>query len=227
MATNIKQSSIELFDLASDGFKYNLQVLPDIIMSAALLFGILFQSAPMAVFAVAIFTTTVLHKYIAEFISELLPNVASSSEPRCTGQYPGITWNYNLQLAANSKFGSPSFQKVPSFYTTLMGFISGWIASLPTIYADELKAAPAKKAATTAGLFGLGLVLLLVMIYRISTQCEGFLATASGILIGFLLGMLGVFGAAQVSERRATNMLGLPLLRSNAADGKPIYVCEK
>ncbi len=170
---------------------------------------------------------TFVHKYIAEFISQILPNAASSSEPRCTGQFPGITWNYNLQMSANSKFGSSSFQKVPSFYTTLVGFISGWIASLPSIYEDELKAAPSKKAATTAGLFALGLLLLLVMIYRISTECEGFLATVSGLLAGFALGILGVYGIAQISERRATNMLGLPLLRGKASDGKPIYVCEK
>lgn len=181
----------------------------------------------MAVFAASIFTMTFAHKYISEFVSEILPNAASSSEPRCTGQFPGITWNYNLQLSGNSKFGSPSFQKVPSFYTTVVGFISGWISSLPTIYGDELKAAPAKKAATTAGLFGLGLLLLLVMVYRISTQCEGFLATVSGLVLGFMLGILGVYGIAQISERRATNMLGLPLLRGKAADGKPIYVCEK
>jgi len=36
-----------------------------------------------------------------------------------------------------------------------------------------------------------------------------------------------VLGVAWISERRMTNILGLPLIRGKAPDGKPIYVCER
>ncbi len=227
-ANFVKEKSSELFSTIKDGFKYNIQVLPDIVASSALLFGILFQSAPMAIFSAAIFTVGFLHKHIAEFVSHVVPNVMTSGDYRCSGQFPGVTYSHLMGLSANSQFGKPSGQKVPSYYMTLMGFIIGWIGSLPSIYEPEINASPTKKNATTGGLYCLGLLACLVIVHRtFSTKCEGFVAVLTGLLVGFAIGMMMVYGLANITDRRATNILGLPLLKNKTAEGKPIYVCER
>jgi hypothetical protein len=48
-----------------------------------------------------------------------------------------------------------------------------------------------------------------------------------GILAGGLFGLFSVGFLAYISDRRLTNILSFPLIRNRAADGKPIYVCEK
>ncbi len=218
----------ELFSTVSEGFKYNLQVLPDLVTSSAILFGILFQSTPMAVFAGAMIFVTFLHKYISEFVGHVIPGLASSSEHRCTGQFPGVTYSHLMGLTNSSQFGKLSTQKVPSYYTLLMGFIIGWIGSLPTIYSEEIEASPTKKMSTTLGMISLWIMAGLVVIYRTYvSNCEGFISVISGLLVGFGIGLMLVFGVSHLSERRATNLLGLALFRDKAADGKPIYVCEK
>lgn len=223
-----KTEGTKLFDTIADGFKYNIQVLPDIVASSALLFGILFQSAPMAVFSAAIFTVGFLHKHIAEFVSHVIPGTLSSSDNRCSGQFPGVTYSHLMGLSTNSQFGKLSSQKVPSYYTTLMGFIIGWIGALPTIYADEIEASPTKKSATTGGMVCLVILSLLVFFHRtFGTHCEGSIAVLIGLFVGFGIGLFMVLGLSSITERRATNILGFPLLKNKSAEGKPIYVCER
>lgn len=229
MAANYSNEKFkELFGYISEGFKYNLQVLPDIVTSSAILFGILFQSAPMAVFAGALVFVSFLHKYIAEFVGSVVPGLATSSEFKCSGQFPGVTFSHLMGLSGNSQFGKVSTQKVPSYYTLLMGFIIGWIGSLPTIYSQEIQASPTKKTSTFLGMLSLWGLAALVIIHRIfASSCEGFVSVITGLLLGFGIGLLLVFGISHLSERRATNLLGLPLMRDKAADGKPIYVCDR
>jgi peptidoglycan/LPS O-acetylase OafA/YrhL len=115
----------------------------------------------------------------------------------------------------------------PSYYSTFIGFLAGWIGALPALYAKELKASPEKHAASTAGLVILVCLALIVMVYRITSDCEGFMSVSLGLLAGFAIGLLLVIFAAWISDRRATNVLGLPLIRNKAAEGQPIYVCER
>jgi hypothetical protein len=44
---------------------------------------------------------------------------------------------------------------------------------------------------------------------------------------GGLFGLIAVGFLSYISDRRLTNILSFPLIRNRAADGKPIYVCEK
>ncbi len=223
-----KRKTEELISIVSEGFKYNLQVLPDLVTSSAILFGVLFQSTPMAVFAASMLFVTFLHKHIAEFVGHVIPGLTSSADHRCTGQFPGVTYSHLMGLHNSSQFGRPSTQKTPSYYTLLMGFIVGWIGSLPTIYSREINASPTKKASTTLAMISLWIMVGFVVLYRTYvSSCEGFISVVSGLLIGFGIGLMLVFGISHLSERRATNLLGLPLFRDKAVDGKPIYVCQK
>jgi hypothetical protein len=213
----------------NEGFQYNLQVLPDVITSSSLLFAILFQSPPMAVFSAAIVAMSFFHGYLARFLGNVFPNMTETVkyEDRCSGRFPGVSFTRMFNMASNKSFGELTADGWPSYYTSFMGFLIGWIGLLPHIYARELDVSPRRAAAVKGGQILLGVLCVLVAAYRILSECEGYLSTFFGLLVGFLIGAGLVLGAAWLSDRRATNMLGMPLIRDKAEDGKPIYVCER
>jgi hypothetical protein len=224
----IKNGTVSFFSFVQEGFKYNLQVLPDVLMSATLLFSVLFQAPPLAILGASMILLQYIHKGITAFSRSYIPNMSynPSDYQKCAGRFPGATYSSLFNMAKNSVF-SVNEDGWPSYYSTFMGFLSGWIGAIPTLYAAELKASPEKLAANTAGLVILGALLLMVMVYRMTSDCEGFMSTAMGLLAGFVVGVLLVFFVAWLTDRRGTNILALPLIRNKAATGQPIYVCER
>lgn len=226
LAQRIFTEATAFMNFAYDGFKYNLQVLPDVLTASSMLFALLFQSPPMAVLAVSMASLNVIHGAFSSFLGRILPNTISppSDVERCSGRFPGVSYT---QLLGLGSFGAQGENAWPSYYATFIGFLAGWVGTLPTIYAQELEASPYRTAAVSGGLVFLGVLCVMVMMYRIMSGCEGFAATAIGLLMGFVIGLGLVLFAAWATERRGTNILGMPLLRSRAADGKPIYVCDR
>ncbi len=228
MASSVKSLSTSFYnDYVVEGFKYNLQVLPDTLMSATLLFAMLFQSAPFAVLGTAMVALQFLHKGLASFAGTYLPGMeyAPPDSEKCAGRFPGVS--YNTVMAAVGASGYAAHDGWPSYYATFVGFLTGWMGVLPSLYSKELTAAPAKGRAVKAGFVGLVILTAIVWIYRITSDCESFFSVSMGLLAGFVIGVAGVLLASWATDRRATNLLGLPLIRNKAADGKPIYVCER
>jgi hypothetical protein len=225
---NVKENTDSFFSFAKEGFKYNLQVLPDVMMSSTLLFSVLFQSPPLACFGTAMILLQFIHKGLTTFTNTYIPNMSYSPTNfnQCSGRFPGAGYS-SLFTMARSSISSVQSDGWPSYYATFIGFVAGWIGTIPTLYAAELKASPEKQAASAAGLVILVCLTLMVMLYRITSDCEGFVGVALGLLAGFSIGLLMVLFTAWISDRRATNILGLPLLRNKAATGQPIYVCER
>ena len=228
LQNNVKAEGDSFFGFATEGFKYNLQVLPDVLLSASLLFSVLFQSMPLAFLGAGMILLHFIHKGLAEFSRLYIPNMnyQPADYTKCAGRFPGATYGMAFNMAKDGIFSTYT-DGWPSYYSTFMGFLAGWIGALPTLYSEELNAVGEKKAAAAAGLIILTCLLAIVMIYRITSECEGFMSTSLGLLAGFLVGLGLVFLAAWATDRRGTNMLGLPLIRNKAADGKPIYVCER
>jgi hypothetical protein len=228
-ATKVLDEVSSLANFAREGFKYNLQVLPDVIKASSLLFAILFQSPPMAIFSVATMLIGVIHAGIAKGFASVFPNMQGTpgNVGACAGTFPGVSYGRLFGSADSSTFGKLSDNAWPSYYTTFFGFLTGWIASLPTIYSAEIAASPKRATAVTGGFVMLGILLLVVVVYRITSNCDTFVSTSAGLITGFLVGVVMVLTVAYFTDRRGTNMLGLPLIRSRAEDGKPIYVCEK
>jgi hypothetical protein len=224
----VKENTTSFFSFAKEGFKYNLQVLPDVLMSSTLLFSVLFQSPPLAFFGTAMILLQFIHKGLAAFTQAYIPNMSynPTNFQQCSGRFPGAGYSSLFNMARSNIFSATS-DGWPSYYSTFVGFVAGWVGAIPSLYAAELKASPEKLSATAAGLIILICLTLMVMLYRITSECEGFMSTSLGLLAGFVVGLLLVMFAAWVSDRRATNLLGLPLIRNKAATGQPIYVCER
>ena len=229
MAAKVKELSTSFYnDYVVHGFKYNLQVLPDTLTSATILFSLLFQSSPFAVLATALVALQFIHKGMASFAGTYLPGMEyrPPDSEKCSGRFPGVSYNTVMSMVGRPD-GYTEHDGWPSYYATFMGFLTGWMGVLPTLYSKELTASPAKGKAVKAGFVGLVLLTAIVWIYRITSECESFFSVSMGLLAGFAIGVAGVLLAAWATDRRATNLLGLPLIRNKAADGKPIYVCER
>jgi uncharacterized membrane protein len=228
-AARIKTELSAFLKFAQDGFKYNLQVLPDTLTATTLLFTLLFQSPPMAVLGSAMVGVHLLHPVFAGFLGQVLPAVAKPNVEgaACTGHYPSISYDRVLSMSRGRTFGAVSTATWPSFYSMFLGCLVGYIGVLPALYNKELEASPRRKAASITGLIILAVVVATCCAYRILSGCEDGLGLVVGLFAGAFLGLLLCLGVAWLSDRRLTNILGFPLIRDRAPDGKPIYVCER
>lgn len=230
MAANKILEEVTAFtDFVSVGFKYNLQVFPDTITSAALLFSLLFQSPPLAALGGSMILLNFIHPLLSDFLTKVVSDTLGPEiDPSlCSGHFPGISYDRLLRMSSERTFGSLSRNGWPSYYTVFIGFLAGWISVLPFIYSKEIEASPKRKAASILGLVVLAIVLLIALIFRISSGCDSLFGSLIGIACGGFIGFLMVSFLSWISDRRITNMLGFPLIRGRVPDGKPIYVCEK
>ena len=227
MATVVNELS-SLSQFISAGFKYNLQVLPDTITAAAFLFAILFQSPPLAALTGSIVVLAITRPLVGRYASRFIGDtaIASAEASRCSGHFPGVSYERILDLTNTKGFGNLEFDGLPTYYSMFLGFLATYIGALPWLYEKEIMYSPKRYASTTTGLVILGLIVVIGSLYRVLSQCETPTSLFVGLLSGGLVGAVCVFLLALISERRLTNILSFPLIRNRAADGKPIYVCE-
>lgn len=219
----LREQSIAFLNTGADGLRYNLQVFPDTVTAAALLFALLFQSPAFAALGGSSILLSLIHPQIARFFATYMNGVVDS-EPaaRCSGHFPGISFERILSMRSDLVYTG-----WPSYYNVFVGFLITYLGSLPLMYQNELNASPKRKASMILGYVVISLVLLTLVVYRLFSGCDTFMGVFAGVLVGAALGFLMVLLLAYVSDRRLTNLLGLPLMRDKAADGKPIYVCTK
>jgi hypothetical protein len=228
-------SEFGLLQFAIDGFKYNLQTFPDTISAAAFLFTILFQSPPLGALTGSILALNVIAPMLQKFISGFIGDSAvvnregdtRASFPSCSGHFPGVSFERILQLSDTKSFSDLDHNGFPSYYSLFLGFITAYVSALPVIYSKEISYSPKRQASTTMGLVILSIVVLMCTIYRVLSSCENIISLSAGLVAGALVGLLCVGFLSYISDRRLTNILSFPLIRNRAADGKPIYVCEK
>lgn len=191
-------------------------------MAAALLFALLFQSPAFAALGGSTVLLSIVHPFLAEFLSTFIGGLNGAGEPlRCSGHFPGISYD---RLFGASTLRSDAW---PSYYTVFLGFIAAYMGALPYIYEPELAASPRRRTTITFAMVAVAVIVLLGGVYRYASGCDTPLGILIGLAVGALFGLVMVLFLAYISDRRVTNILGFPLLRSKAQDGRPIYVCER
>jgi len=208
------------------GFKYNLQTFPDTFTAASFLFGLLFQSPPLIALTTAIVLLNFIQPPLSDFINDTIVGrtTNASAGDLCSGRFRGLPGvSFESLLGNTSTAGLDS----PSYYTVFLGFIAGYLGILPMLYARELEASPRRKAFATAGSIALVVLILGGILYRVWSGCDDVVTIFAGLGGGLTVGLLFVGFFAWISDRRLTNILGFPLIREKAPDGKPIYVCER
>jgi hypothetical protein len=228
MASRITEELKRFVEFATTGFKYNLQVFPDTITAAALLFTLLFQSPPLAALSGSMILLNFLHPVFARFLSQFTSGTLGAEDAaRCSGHFPGVSAERLLGMSSGRSFGSLDDAGWPSFYIMFLGFLGGYVGLLPAIYQKEFASSPKRQATAILGLITMAVVVLLGVVYRAISGCDTTLGIVVGLATGALVGGVMVGFLAWISERRITNILGFPLIRDKAPDGKPIYVCER
>lgn len=209
------------------GLRYNLQVFPDTVTAAALVFALLFQSPAFAALGGSSVLLSLIHPTIARFFTRFVNGtVGSSAAATCSGHFPGISLERIMDMKTTG-FQALSNTGWPSYYSVFIGFVVSYLGALPMLYQNELDASPKRKASMILGYVVIGIVLLTLGVYRLMSDCDTAFGMFAGVLVGAVVGFLMVLLLSYLSDRRLTNLLGLPLMRDKAADGKPIYVCER
>jgi len=218
-----------LTQFTAKGVLFNLNYMPDTILGGIVLFALIMQSGPLAILGLSLFSLEFVHAGLAAFLLKAIPglNEASKDVSRCSGHFPGISYeratSYMLS-EATLKSLSVSF---PSYYMMFFGALFGYMFAMAQTYERELKAMPQKRAGIFSGVVVMGLLSVMFALYRIGSSCDSVLSVIVGSLTGVLFGYLVESTVAVLSGRDLTNLMNVPLIRDNAVDGKPIYVCKK
>lgn len=231
MAARITQSAESLLgglvEFVGQGFKYNIQILPDTLFASVLLFTVLLQSSQFAALGATFFVLNLVHPAMARFLSRVMPGLVGprNDVSKCAGRFPGISFESVLGRAASGTFGELDATGWPSYYSMFLGCLAAYLSAMPILYRKEADASPNRNAAMLAGLVVMALLIVLCGTYRVYSGCESLGGLLVGLVAGAVVGGLAVALLAWVSDRDSTNLLQFPLIRDCAADGKPIYVC--
>jgi len=214
---------------ASKAFIFNLNYLPDTILGGITLFALLIQSVPLGALSVTLLSLEWVHAGSSGFLAEVIPGVreASKDVQRCSGHFPGISYERLTSMAQQIGTTSTINNGFPSYYMMFFGALFGYMIGMGQTYSTELQGMPQKNAAVKSGVFIMGLLVVMFTIFRIFTGCDTLTSILVALVLGLMYGFLMELVIATASERTMTNLLNIPLLRDRAEDGKPIYVCQK
>jgi len=231
LISSMEQTAKFIFGEARGQLRYAFRVLPDALLSGALLIGVMLGFQPaLLTFAGGIVTTGLIQGKMAEMVMASAPQLAKpggalgGGVDRCSGHFPGVTWSRIFTVLKHPRDlieGS-----VPSYYMTVVGYVLSFVLSQSFFFKDELSMRPDQQsglqwytALTTLAVVGIG-------IFRISTDCEQWWSVLLSSLLGLLLGFAFVGLVRYSFGRRPLNILQIPLLEPRLGSDKPIYVCD-
>lgn len=216
-------------DYTSKAFFFNLNYMPDTILGGLLLFALIMQSVPMGMLGIVLLSLEFVHAGSSSFLAEVIPgvHVASKDVQRCSGHFPGISYERLITMATKIGKLTSLNNGFPSYYIMFIGALFGYITGVNQTYSKELDGMPKKRAAVNSGGTIMFLLAILFVIYRYATGCDSLISMLVGAVIGIIYGFIMESLIAYLSDRTLTNLLNIPQLRDRAEDGKPIYVCKK
>ena len=207
---------------------YNLQILPETVMAGLIILAVVLANQPLMVLAAAAAFVQLLLGGVGRLVMKFQPEqaVVASSLSSCvsTMGFIGKSWQrlINPETAAANLLWHPLS---PSVYMGTVGFFAGWGYALNQLYKDEINAGVLNRSSMmTMGIIT-GLLLLMALIFRVFSGCETILSALGGTALGAAMGYFLAIAVGYMSDRRLTNIWGMPLLRDRINAGQPVYVC--
>jgi hypothetical protein len=187
------------------------------------------QSAPLVFLGILLIALEFVHAGSQSFLSEIIPGAyqATSDVDRCSGHFPGLSFERLILMGMKTGTLKSLSVGFPSYYMMFMGALFGYIYGASQTYENELKGFTQKRVAVYSGIFIMGLLSLMFVVFRITSGCDTLFSVGVGSFIGIAYGYLLEKLLAYISDRKLTNLMNIPLIRNRAEDGKPIYVCKK
>lgn len=218
-------SDAKIRDYIAPPIIYQLQVLPDTLMMGSIVLAIVLANpAVLAVAVGSVITQGITHAAGAA-IAAAQPDqaVVRSSLDICTGGYVGRTWGRIFRSTTGNLWHPYS----PSVYMATMGFFAAYGAALSQLYRDEIDAGMMPRRNLLAMGILTAILLVITVAFRVGSGCESFFAAVGGLAFGFLIGYLLAILTGYFTNRRGTNLWGIPLLRDRINAGSAVYVCPK
>lgn len=212
-------------DYTSAAALFNLQILPESLMCGVIILAILLANQPMFVLGAGVAGTQLLGLALGRLVMKYDPanSMVRSTLDTCSAGYVGKTWDRLLRGGTTPDLLWHPL--APSIYLATVGFFAGWGFGLQQLYKDEIDAGILQRSTILATTVITLLLLLLAIVYRIYAGCE----SIKGALIGSVFGLVaGYFLSITVgfsTDKRATNIWGIPLLRDRINEGEPVYIC--
>ena len=208
-------------DYIAETIWYNLQILPDSLMTGILLLAIILANQSLLALAAGAVGTQLLTSAVGRIFMQVMPGAAkrTNSNDMCNGGFISKAFN----AGDISMLWHPS---APSTYLAIVGFFVGYGAALQQLYREEIDAKVMSRSTMIMASVISFLILMTVFIFRVYSGCESIIGAAGGTLFGLALGFFGCIALGYATDRRATNVWGIPLLRDRINSGSAVYVCS-
>jgi hypothetical protein len=197
-------------------FIHNAQILPETLLCGIILLSILLASQPLAFVGLGVAVTQLMTQGIGRVIMGKIPDGAElrSSLDGCSTGFVGKSWARLLGKNPDLRW----HPNAPSVFMATVSFFFAWGIAVQQLYKDEINVGIVKKPMLASTKILSFLVLLLAFCFRIYTGCESYMSAIAGTVIGFLFGFMGCIALGYATDRKATNIWGIPLLRSKTKD---------
>jgi len=229
----VKLSACPLEDMAiytdyiAATIMYNLQILPESVMSGIIILAIVLANSSLLALAAGAGGTQLLTSAVGRIMMRVMPDgaVVTSSTDMCYTGFVGKTVDRLMRGPdAPELMWHP---RAPSVFMATVGFFVGYGLALQQLYKEEINAKVMSQSTLVSTSIISLLLLVTALIFRISWGCESILGAVGGSLFGIAIGYFGCITLGYVTDRRATNVWGIPLLRDRINNGSALYICPK
>lgn len=217
--------SSALRDYIGSTLIYQLQILPDTLLMGAIILAIVLANPTIIALAAGCAATQGITHAAAGAVAATQPNatVIRSTLDTCTGGYVGRTWGRLFRTGTESLWHPYS----PSVYMATIGYFALYGAALSQLYQEELAAGMMPRSTLIAMGVITFVVVVIATIFRVGSGCESVLGAIGGLALGGLLGYVSAILVGYFTDRRGSNIWGIPLLRGRINAGSAVYVCPK
>jgi hypothetical protein len=199
--------------------EYNLQILPESILCGIIILAIVLVSQPLIVLAIGAVITHMLTGVVGKLLMKYMQGNAELTATKCAEVcnpgFAGKAWARLLNGGIDPELLWHPI--APSVYLALIGYFVGVGWGLWLLYKEEIDANVVRAPSLITTSIISGILLLMAIVFRIYRGCDSAFGAVGGTMMGLLFGYLGTVTLGYVTNKRATNIWGIPLIRERCA----------
>jgi hypothetical protein len=205
---------------------YNLQILPESLICGIIILSVILANQSLVALAAGAIGTQFLTSAVGRLIMKMTNNAKpSSSMDTCATGYVGKSLDRLLRGT-----NDPDLMwhpQAPSIFLATIAYFIGYGWALQQVYKEEIDARVMSKGSLVLTAIISFLLLVTAIVYRVSSGCDSITGALCGVAFGLSIGFLGCITLGYASDRRATNVWGIPLRRDRINNGSALYICPK
>jgi hypothetical protein len=207
-------------DFIVESIMYNLQILPETLVCGTIILAVVLANQSLGAIAIGV----ILTQFIVEGVGSFLPGKGIvSSLDMCQS---GVMASAMAKLLRGVKNSEKIWRPLaPSVYTATVGFLAGWGYALQQLYSDEIQAGVLSQSTLIGVAILSAIILILAIVFRVFNGCDTLMGAVGGTLLGLLMGYAGCIIVGYATNRKVTNIWGIPLLEDRINNGSPLYYC--